>query len=84
MYKRQEENFGGNCDWFGADNGDLNGSAVGYGTSSVKVETKPDPPPPTCNNPNPDQVTLYVRSGFDSNGQCVTKGIGEYLSLIHI
>ena len=70
-----EENFGGNCDWFGADNGDLNGSAVGSGTSSVKVESKP---PEGCSNPNADQVTLYVRSGFDSNGQCVTKGIGEY------
>ncbi len=71
------ENFN-DCHSFNSDNGDLNGTAVGYDTSSVKVEKKPDPPPPTCGNPNADQVTLYVRTGFDSNGQCVTRGIGEY------
>ena len=38
----------------------------------------PPPPPSSCTDPSSNQVTLYDRPGFDANGQCVTKGIGQY------
>lgn len=37
-----DPNYGGTCNIFEADNGDLNGSGVGYGTSSAKVEARPN------------------------------------------
>ena len=69
----QHADFGEPCEWFDSDNGDLRNTSVGSGTSSVKVELKPR----DC-NPSANEVALYVRPGFDANGECIRKGIGEY------
>ena len=56
-----------------SDVSNLSNNAIGYGTSSARVQ--PRPTTPICTT-NADQVTLY--SGTNYSGNCKTLNVGDY------